>query len=286
MLGREVVGLLSAWGVEHAGTDLELDITCPDLVEAQMKALRPTHVINCAAYTNVDGAETNEERARALNGEAPEHLGRAAAKRGSLVVHISTDYVFDGRARRPYREDDPPAPANAYGRTKLLGEEGLLAAHERSYVVRTSWLFGAQGPNFVATMLGLLSERETLSVVDDQRGRPTHALDLARACLALVGLGPQARAQAAPGIYHYANQGDVTWHGFTEGIREAALERGLPVVTQTIEKVSSEAFPRPAPRPSWSVLDTHKIEALLEGSPPTWQAALREYLDLRERSLS
>ncbi len=279
MLGRDATELLEQWRVAHVGTDSEVDITDPDAVAAAIRAHRPTHILNCAAYTRTDDAESEEETARRVNGIGPEILGRAATRTGTGLVHISTDYVFAGAGERPYREDDPTGPINAYGRSKLEGETRLQAACPRSFIVRTSWLFGLHGPNFVATMLRLMADREEIRVVDDQRGRPTHSLDLARACLALIGIGPDAVTHADFGCYHFANTGAVTWHGFACGIRHLALERGRPLATTRIIPVTSDAFPRPARRPSWSVLDTTRIEQTLGYTPRPWDAALREYLD-------
>jgi len=185
--------------------------------------------------------------------------------------------VFAGDATTPYREQDPVAPRTAYGKTKLEGEQRALSSHpEGSFVLRTSWLFGENGPNFVRTMVNLMRERETLKVVQDQLGRPTYTRDLAAAALDLLGLA-QPRA-AAPGVYHFANAGEVSWHGFTLGIRAACerLEQALRV--REILPVTTAEFPRPAPRPAYSVLDTSRIERALGRAPRSWQTALEHYL--------
>lgn len=281
MLGRAVVELLSAWGLPHAGTDRELDVRDAAAVLRQAEASGCSHVINCAAYTRVDDAEAEEAEALAINADGPAHLGAAAARVGAALTHISTDYVFDGGADRPYREDDPTGPRNAYGRTKLAGERAALESGARCQVIRTSWLFGEHGKSFVSTMLGLMRDREELRVVDDQRGRPTYCPDLAEAALRLAGLGPRGRAAAPapPGIYHFANAGAVSWHGFAVAIRDEAARRGWPIAARRVIPITTAEFPRPAARPAWSVLDTARVEAALGYAPRPWQEALAAYLD-------
>jgi dTDP-4-dehydrorhamnose reductase len=195
-------------------------------------------------------------------------------------VHVSTDYVFDGRATEPYREDAATNPQCAYGRTKLAGEQRVLAlpgAGERAYVVRTSWLFGEHGKNFVETIVGLLATREELRVVADQLGRPTYTRDLADAALELAGVGGSNTARAS-GLYHFANAGVTSWHGFATTIRELSLELGLPVRARSIVPITTAEFPRPARRPAYSVLDTTRIESTLLRKPRSFVTALRDYL--------
>jgi dTDP-4-dehydrorhamnose reductase len=223
-------------------------------------------VVNCAAYTAVDAAEEDEETAYAVNAAGPALLATACAKVGAQLIQVSTDYVFAGDADQPYDVDDVPAPKGAYGRTKLAGE---LAVREilphASHVVRTAWLYGATGGNFVKTMARLERERETVSVVDDQRGSPTWSHDVAAGLLALAG------SDVAAGTLHVTNRGVTTWHGFTKAIFEelgAAPDRVLPT--------TSEAFQRPAPRPAYSVLSARAWDAA--GLPPLrdWRSALAE----------
>lgn len=284
MLGTALVARLerqAAW----IGTDLDVDITKRDAVLAFAERERPSLIVNAAAYTRVDDAETHEEDARRVNADGPENLGLAAAAIGARVVHFSTDYVFDGRGTEPYVEDAPTDPAGAYGRTKLEGEVRLLAACPgAATIVRTSWLFGENGPNFVRTMMRLIAEKDELKVVADQLGRPTYTGDLADAALALAGV---AKSPAAPsGVYHFANAGAVTWHAFTLAIREACLHARLPVKTERILPVTTAEFPRPAPRPPYSVLDTRKLERALGSTPRPFEAALAEYVGHEGKAIS
>jgi dTDP-4-dehydrorhamnose reductase len=282
MLARAVGARLGAAGVEAIGTDLELDIADQAAVFEFAEQHHFTHIVNCAAYTRVDDAETELEAARAGNATGPANLARAAARTGAQLVHVSTDYVFDGRASEPYGEHTPSAPRTAYGRTKREGEELVLATLDRPgappfHVIRTSWLYGEGGKNFVTTMLGLMAEREVLRVVSDQHGRPTYTRDLAEALLATAGIVPRGEP-ADSGLYHFANAGATTWHAFAERILEGARALGFPLAARSIEPVSTEAYPRPAPRPAYSVLSTRRIEQALGRAPRPWQDALDEYL--------
>lgn len=221
-------------------------------------------IFNAAAWTDVDGAETDEEAAYAANATAPAHLALAAESVGAALVHVSTDYVFAGDATAPYEVTDEPGPRSAYGRTKLAGEHAVLAASSASYVVRTAWVYGATGRNFVKTMAKLERERETLSVVDDQRGSPTWSHDLAQGLVAL------ARSGAPGGVYHCTNGGETTWCGFARAVFEE-----LGADPARVTPCTTADYPRPAPRPAYSVLsDTAWRAAGLPELRP-WRAALR-----------
>jgi dTDP-4-dehydrorhamnose reductase len=272
-LGSDLMELL---GDDAVGLDLpDIDITSQASVDEVLERVQPDAVVNAAAYTAVDAAEGDEATALAVNGAGPEHLARACAARpGTVLVQVSTDYVFDGSGTGPYDEDAAPGPVSAYGRTKLAGERAVLEVlPERSYVVRTAWLYGLHGANnFVKTMLRLEATRDTVSVVDDQRGQPTWSHDLAQQIIALV------RAGAAPGIYHGTNSGAVTWFGFTQEIfRLAGADPAR------VEPTTSAAFQRPAPRPANSVLGHRRWgEAGIPEMRP-WQEALAEAMPgLRE----
>ncbi|MGW0417456.1 dTDP-4-dehydrorhamnose reductase [Streptomyces sp. NPDC003015] len=269
MLGQDVLARLSQSGERFVALDRKaLDLTDADAVSAALEEHRPAVVVNCAAWTAVDDAETREDEALAINGDGPRHLAEACARTGAVLLHVSTDYVFAGDATEPYAEDAPTAPRSAYGRTKLAGEQAVLAT-ERGYVVRTAWLYGAGGPNFVRTMIKLEGVKDTLDVVDDQRGQPTWSADLAGL---LVELGLGALAGTAPaGVYHGTNSGETTWHGFTQEIF-----RLLGADPGRVRPTTSEAFVRPAPRPAYSVLGHGRFaEAGIEPLRD-WRTALTE----------
>jgi dTDP-4-dehydrorhamnose reductase len=268
-LGSDLQRLLA--GQDVTAVDLpELDITDEDATRqfiAQWAAKDPEDlvIVNAAAWTDVDGAEEREELAHRVNAEAPGILARAAVEHDAPLVHISTDYVFDGTAHEPYPEDAPPSPASAYGRTKADGERVVLDSGAHAWVVRTAWVYGETGRNFVKTMARLERERETVSVVDDQRGSPTWSRHLAQSVITLAG------SDAEPGVYHCTGSGDTTWFGFTRAIFEelgADPDRVLPTTT--------DAFPRPAPRPAYSVLSDRKWRAAGLPPMPHWRDALRK----------
>jgi dTDP-4-dehydrorhamnose reductase len=256
ILGRKV----------EAPTSAELDIRDAAAVEAAAEGADV--VINAAAYTRVDDAETHEEEALAINGAGAENAARAAAAVGARFVQLSTDYVFDGVADEPYREDAPPNPVGAYGRTKADGERRVLAAHPDAHIVRTAWLYGHNGSSFPRTMLTLASQRDTVSVVTDQVGQPTWTLDVARLINALI------ESNAPGGIYHATNGDSATWFVFAQELfRRAGLDpkRVLPA--------TSDEFVRPAPRPAYSVLGhTAWTRAALD-VPRSWREALDDAFD-------
>ncbi|MFC9296281.1 dTDP-4-dehydrorhamnose reductase [Streptomyces sp. NPDC057011] len=269
MLGQDVLAVLKDAGIEAAGLGrADLDITDPAAVRAAVEG--SAVVVNCAAWTDVDGAETAEEAATAVNGTGVRVLAEACAAAGARLLHVSTDYVLPGDASEPYREDAATGPVNAYGRSKLVGEQAVAELlPQDGYVVRTAWLYGEHGPNFVATMLKLAAQRDTLDVVDDQHGQPTWSYALARR---LVELGRAALAGRAPaGVYHGTASGRTTWFGLA---REAYRLGGLD--PERIRPTDSTAFVRPAVRPAYSVLGHDRwSEAGLEPLPE-WQVQLAE----------
>jgi dTDP-4-dehydrorhamnose reductase len=265
MLGQDVRRLAELTGHDPVALDrAALDVSDADAVRDAVDALRPETIVNCAAWTDVDGAEAAEADALRLNGEAAGIVAAAAARVGASVVQPSTDYVFDGSAERPYVESDPTAPLSAYGRTKLAGEQAALAANPRSFVVRTAWLFGNGGRNFVETMLGL-AERGEVRVVDDQIGSPTFTPHLADGLLRLA-------ATDAYGVHHMTGDGHCSWFGFAEAIFEGA-GIGCSVIP-----VTTDEFPRPAPRPAYSVLGSERLDPI---RLPDWRDGLRSYLHER-----
>jgi dTDP-4-dehydrorhamnose reductase len=266
-LGRALARICTDRGLEFEGRDIDtLDIGDAAAVTKWIGGSAPEVVINCAAFTAVDDCESDETSALRINGTAVGHLAKACNSVDARLVQISTDYVFAGDGKRPYREDDPVAPIGAYGRTKLRGEELAREAH-RHLVVRTAWLYGHGGRNFVEAIRAQIdSGAESLKVVADQRGSPTFCDDLAEGVLDLVGAD-------VFGIVHAANSGETTWHGFAIAIARL-LGSDIEVVS-----VSTEDFPRPAPRPAYSVLDTSRLtDALGRGMPP-WEDALARYLE-------
>jgi dTDP-4-dehydrorhamnose reductase len=251
--GQQVTGLARS----------DLDVTDERAVWTAIKQYRPDVVLNAAAYTAVDAAETDEIGALEGNLAGPRNLARAAADSGARLVHVSTDYVFAGDATEPYDEFDTTGPRSSYGRSKLAGEHAVLEAAPTAYVVRTAWVYGAAGANFVKTMVRLEKEKDTVSVVDDQLGSPTWSYDLAR------GLVELATAAPDPGVYHCTNGGQTSWFGFTKAIFEelgADPARVLPTTT--------DAFPRPAPRPAYSVLGNRRWLAAGLTPLPDWRDAL------------
>ncbi|GIF05144.1 dTDP-4-dehydrorhamnose reductase [Actinoplanes siamensis] len=262
MLGQDLRGVLHGRDVV-AATRADLDITSPHAVRDAVGGVDV--VINAAAWTDVDGAETHEEAATAINGHGVRTLAAAAGKR---LIHLSTDYVFDGSATAPIPEDAPRAPLNAYGRSKAVGEEAVLASG--GTVVRTAWLYGAHGPNFVSTVLRLAAERDTVDVVDDQQGPPTWSRALAEQLVALA----QAPA-AAPGVYHGTAAGSTTWYGLARAVFE---EAGLD--PSRVRPTTTDRFPRPARRPPYSVL-SHAGWAGSGVAPlPDWRTMLSTAMPL------
>jgi dTDP-4-dehydrorhamnose reductase len=271
MLGRDLDALLTEQGVEHAAPGrAELDLS--DAAAVKDAAAGFDVVVNAAAWTNVDGAETNEAEASAVNGEAVRGLARACAASGARLLHPSTDYVFPGDAGSPIPEDAPTSPLNAYGRSKLIGEQAVLEfTPDTGYVVRTAWLYGKHNKNFVDTMLRLARERDSVNVVDDQRGQPTSTVALARQLLAL---GRAALAGGAPaGVYHGTCAGETTWCGLAKAVYELT---GLD--PERVHPITSDQFPLPAARPAYSVLGHGRWAAAGLAPMPHWREALAEYL--------
>jgi dTDP-4-dehydrorhamnose reductase len=274
MLGHDVIRAGERADHELIPVDLpDLDITDERAVSTLFERDRPEAIVNCAAWTDVDGAESNEDLARAVNATGAGNLARAAAQIGASLLHISTDYVFDGAApldevgrERPYVESDPTGPRSVYGSTKLEGELQVLAASTRHTVVRTSWLYGLDGKNFVDTMLRLAREHEAVQVVDDQVGSPTWSGHLAPAILGLL-------EREVRGLVHLTGTGAVSWNGFAKEIfRQAEVDC-------RVEPASSEQMARPAPRPAYSVLESERDDVL---PMPSWEDGLAGYLAARD----
>lgn len=268
MLGQDLMSLLGGRG---RGVDLpDIDITDMVSVQQVLTALKPKVVINCAAYTDVDGCETNTETAMQVNGEGVAFLGLVTRAIDAKLVQVSTDYVFDGSKGSPYKEDDLQQPLNIYGESKLAGELNV-DINPDNLLVRTQWLYGLHGKNFVETMLKLGQEKSELTVVDDQIGSPTWTMDLAKGIIALID-------KDCRGVYHCANSGHTSWNGFAKAIFE---EAGLAV---QVLPMTTEQLNRPARRPLYSTLDCSKLLADTGFAPQAWHEALKQYLKLRKES--
>lgn len=272
-LGHELARALRGRADVFAPDRQTLDLSDADAIRAHCRDIRPALILNPGAYTAVDKAEAEEPLAMAINGRAPGILGEEARGLGAPIVHFSTDYVFDGRATRPYREDDPTMPQNAYGRTKLAGEQALAQTGASYLILRTSWLYGARRQNFFLTMRRLARERDELRVVNDQFGTPTWVRPLAEQSLAAVEFdGSRAGLAISPGIYHLAAGGETTWFEFARAILET-----LPVSerrARAVIPITTREFPTPARRPAYSVLDCAKIRAATGTPAGHWRDEL------------
>ena len=267
-LGSELCGRLVRAGHEVvAFTRANADFTQPDHVRAVIAACKADWVINCAAYTQVDKAESDSATAFAVNRDSAHAVAEAVASYAGRLLHISTDFVFDGMQSHPYREDDTPNPLGVYAQSKWEGEQVVRAAMPDALILRTAWVHGAHGNNFVKTMLRLAAEREELRVVDDQIGSPSWTGDIADALLALV-------QQDARGCFHFTNEGVASWYDFAVAIVEEARTLGFPIKAQRITPIPTSAYPTPARRPAYSVLDKQKIRAVLARPIPHWRESL------------
>ena len=253
----------------YFNTDVaELDITDQAAVEHFVAENEIDGIVNCAAYTAVDKAEDNEALCQKLNAEAPAYLAHAIGQRGGWMIQISTDYVFDGTKHTPYVEDDDTCPDSVYGRTKLVGELNVQKLCERSMIIRTAWLYSTFGNNFVKTMIRLGKEKPELGVIFDQIGTPTYARDLAVAIFAAINLG------VVPGIYHFSNEGVISWYDFTK-----AIHRIAGITTCKVRPLHTAEYPTPANRPHYSVLDKTRIKTVYGLDIPYWEESLRECIE-------
>jgi len=251
-------------------TDIEdLDITNKTEIDSFISTHQIHAIINCAAYTAVDKAESEEDIAYKINATAVKNLAENVLKHNLFLIHISTDYVFDGNHTQPYRTEDTPHPISAYGRTKLAGERCILDLGIRAAIIRTSWLYSSFGNNFVKTMLRLGSERHEISVVADQFGAPTYAADLADACLKIIA---QSQKITQPEIFHYANKGAISWADFAAKIMELAN------LSCMVKRINTSDYPIAAERPKYSVFEVSKIENLFDLQIPSWEVSLKKCL--------
>ncbi len=287
-VGGALLPLLQPFGEVVAPTRAELDLSDADAVRAFVRELKPRWIVNPAAYTAVDKAESDSAAAYAINRDAPRVLGEEAARSGAAVLHFSTDYVFSGDGTRPWREDDAPAPLGVYGASKLAGEQALAASGAAHMIFRTSWVFGPRGKNFLLTILRFARERPELKVVADQHGAPTSATDLAR-LVAHTMRGCEAHAtetgknlaevvKARGGIFHACNAGETTWFGFGREFVRLAQEVEPQHRFAALTPITTAEYPTPARRPPNSRLDGAKLQAVLGFTMPSWQQATAEVM--------
>jgi dTDP-4-dehydrorhamnose reductase len=279
------IALVASSFYEITSVDLPaFDMTDKAWVLTYIDNLKPSVIVNCAAYTNVDGCETEQALAEQVNGAAVGYLAEAAEKVDAILVHISTDYVFDGVKKMPYVESDQTNPQSVYGHSKLLGEQCLLASGLKTYfIVRTSWLYGPGGNNFVETIIRLSKERSELGIVADQVGSPTYTGDLADAVLTLLekASSPQSSASSPYGIYHYSNDGQCSWYDFANEIVALARVNGETLKIEKINPINTEDYPLPARRPEYSVFSKKKYSQVTGKLVPNWQESLVNYFTER-----
>lgn len=272
MLGKELSDVLSKNNIEFTGTDCEIDITSFQALEAFTHGKKIEWIINCAAYTAVDKAEDEIELCTLLNVQGPENIARIAQKIGASLIHISTDYVFDGRATSPYSETDTLNPTGIYGKTKAEGEKKIRSILDNHIIIRTAWLYGKHGQNFVSTMLQLMRENDALSIVSDQIGSPTWAKDLAKAIFAILS------SQNAPkGIYHYSGLEETSWYDFAHEIYALGTKTGFLKKEVAIKKILTKDYPTKAKRPLYSYLDKDKIQKTFALHIPSWKQSLEDF---------
>jgi dTDP-4-dehydrorhamnose reductase len=269
-LGKELQQLAAAYPqykfVFASREDLKLHHF--PLVENFFIAAKPQYCINCAAYTAVDKAEDEKDLAMLVNGEAVGNLAAICKKYNTKLIHISTDYVFDGESETPYKEDDPTSPVNTYGYSKLLGEQLCIKENNEAIIIRTSWVYSSFGHNFVKTMMRLMNERNEINVVSDQIGSPTYAADLARIILDIITFG-----KWESGIYHFSNEGKISWYEFAVAIKERIKSNC------SINPIPTSAYPTPAKRPHYSLLNKEKVKAVYQIPVPDWKDSLQKCIN-------
>jgi len=276
MLGAELSSLFEKESLNFAGTDREVDITDFNAVEKYAKDKAFEWIINCAAYTAVDKAEDDADLCRNINVNGPQNIGKTANLTKAKVIHISTDYVFNGKGERPYKEDDVTDPIGVYGLSKRDGEVLLKDQNRETYIIRTAWLYGRHGNNFVHTMLCLFNEKKRISVVDDQKGSPTHANDLANIIIKFIKQSNNGN-NVPYGIYHYTNDGEITWFEFAKEIYNQARAIGIIKNDCEINPCKSSDYPSKVTRPAYSVLDKTKIKNALNMLISPWNESLKKY---------
>ena len=279
MLAADLIGLLQVKGEVVKGDLPDFDITDVNVVTKKLRDINPEIVVNCAAYTAVDKAESEKERAFLVNGRGAENLALACKETNSRLIHVSTDFIFDGEKGVPYDENDSPNPLSVYGSSKLEGERKIQEVMDDAIIVRTSWLYGRHGNNFVETIKRLASEREELGIVYDQLGTPTYTRDLACGIVALLD-------NAESGLYHFANEGVCSWYDFACEIVEMAEACGENLKLKKLKPILTKEYPTPAVRPKYSVMDKAKYKAATNRDIPHWRDGLKRYFQSKGEGLT
>ena len=273
MLGSDVEEILKTRSMMYIASDIDIDITDYTVLRDFASSKEIDRIINCSAYTAVDKAEEEREKAYSINADGVDNIARVAKISGATLIHVSTDYVFDGEKNGPYLEDDETNPLGVYGRSKREGEKRIISAMDRYFIIRTAWLYGAKGNNFVRTMLRLFRERDEVRVVADQWGSPTYSKDLASALISAVASDTQRY-----GTYHFTNEGLTNWYAFAREIYTQALRYGHVKHEVNIIPITTSEYPTKAVRPRNSYLSKEKIIRELRAECRTWQKALEEFM--------
>lgn len=275
MLGTEIARQLSEKNIDFVGTDIDVDITNPQALADFAHGKNISYIINCSAYTAVDKAESDADFAKKLNEDGPRNIANLANQIHAVMIHISTDYVFDGTGTSPYTEDMPIAPIGVYGKTKAAGEAAVRQNLKNYYIIRTAWLYGWAGKNFVYTMIRAMNTHDSVKVVNDQKGSPTFAGDLADVILKLIN-----KKTVPYGTYHCTDLGEITWWDFTNEIKKQGIEAGLITNKNcVVNPCATSEYPTPAKRPTYSVLCKDKIQKALEITLPDWKQSLKKFID-------
>lgn len=272
MLGREFAAAFERAGISYTGTGSETDVTDKNTVLSFASGKNFKYIINCSAYTAVDKAESEEDKALLINRDGVLNLALAAKQIDAVLIHFSTDYVFDGESSEPYKETDATNPVSAYGRTKLAGEKALTGAIDKYFIFRISWLYGRFGGNFVSTMIRLMNERDSLGVVDDQKGSPTYTKHLVENVIKLINFG-----SSKYGIYHYSDEGIISWYDFAAVIYRIGRETGIIHKDVGLRRITSGEYPTPAKRPAMSAFNKDKVGRLEGFKLNRWEDNLSDY---------
>lgn len=275
MLGTEIARQLTENKMDFIGTDIDVDITNPQALADFAKGKQITYIINCSAYTAVDKAESDADFAKKLNEDGPRNIAKLANQIHAKMIHISTDYVFDGSGNMPYTEDMPIAPIGVYGKTKADGEAAVRQNLKEYYIIRTAWLYGWAGKNFVYTMIRAMNTHDSVKVVNDQKGSPTFAGDLADVILKIIN-----KKTVPYGTYHCTDLGEITWWDFTNEIKRQGIESGLIINRDcVVNPCTTDEYQTPAKRPAYSVLCKDKIQKALGITLPDWEESLKKFID-------